>query len=63
MVHQDLKSTNGTYLIRGDSKAKCLVASEPVELFASDIICLGATTRFMVWDVVLVVAAGGVSAA
>lgn len=47
---QDLKSTNGTYLIRGDSKAKCPVAGVPVELFASDIICLGATTRFMVWD-------------
>ena len=48
---QDLKSTNGTYLIRGDSKAECPFAGVPVELFASDIICLGATTRFMVWDV------------
>lgn len=48
---QDLKSTNGTYLIRGDSKAECPVAGEPVELFASDTICLGATTCFMVWDV------------
>ena len=51
---RDLGSTNGTRLVSGGDGSERAVGrsvEEAPELFASDIICLGATTRFMVMPV------------
>lgn len=51
---RDLGSRNGTRVISGADgleRAVGSLASDRVELFASDIVCLGATTRFMVMPV------------
>jgi len=56
---EGLQSTNGTLLVTGADRAEIIVeppralrspdyTSQPVEINATDIICLGATTRFMV---------------
>lgn len=59
---QGLGSTNGTTVIRGDSKAEQVVElprarrgaeplGEPVQIFASDILRLADTTQFMVLEI------------
>ena len=51
---QDLHSTNGTTVISGATGNEIPVEPEPnapVEIAATDIICLGATTRFIVMPV------------
>ena len=51
---QDLHSTNGTTVISGTTGSEVSVEPEPsapVEIAATDLICLGSTTRFMVMPV------------
>lgn len=56
-----LKSTNGTYVIRGDSKLSVEIeppsssrpadwVATPVPIFPSDVLCLASDTRFMVLE-------------
>ena len=56
-----LKSTNGTYVIRGDSRLSMEIEPPnnertadwkptPVPIYPSDILCLGSNTRFMVLE-------------
>lgn len=48
----DLGSTNGTYLVSGADGTELPVGPDPVALATSDIVCLGATTRFIVMPVI-----------
>ena len=49
---RDLGSTNGTQLISGADGSVTDVSATPVELSTSDVVCLGATTRFIVIPIV-----------
>lgn len=49
---KDLGSMNGTRMIKRDSDEVILVGDEPTEVLETDIICLGATTRFMALPII-----------
>ena len=48
---RDLGSTNGTFVVSGADGSERAVGADPVELQASDIVCLAGSTRFIVMPV------------